>query len=675
MSRCAVCESERLTTDFGELCGACALRVGITDERDLIGDYERFDQLGEGGMGVVYLAKHVTSDELVALKLAKPELLAHPEGLRWFRRQARLESALKHPNIVHVQGAGVHDGQPFLVMPLMEGGTLADPENFERFASPQARLSLVLDIARALRFAHERGVLHCDLKPENILFDADFRPHVSDFGMARHIELSGAAEGPRGGTRGFMSPEQVRGEPLTTASDVFALGVLLHWLAHGELPFGGGDEFERRVLNDSAPALRAWSPELDWGLHAVTNKALQKEPASRYGSAAALVHDLERLAAQRAIRGQRLPFWGVAWHWAERHPGARNALFLLLPCFALATLFMANTQRAELRRAALDMNAYAASGQAATVLYQLREYADGIERAAADPAVRALVRGPRRVAAAANATGKDPCETQRALEDTAPLAKYAARFATMVVLDADGCPRARLAADSGSPEYIRTSQSWRNYFSSVSKDAARPGGTQVRNAYRSSVSQLIKFAVSTPLFDGEQWLGVVTGSITAAATLGVPRMKRTESKDQLTVLLGPFEGERPERGQREGEYTFLVHPQLASGQKVMLDAGCGARLKDRFRAVADARQFELATSAPLQDPDYFDPLLGGRWLAAFAPVGGTGYVVVVQTRDAVAIRPSNGLHRFGVGIAFGSGSLLALWTGFFLWRRARERAR
>jgi hypothetical protein len=680
MSECSACRAELVATTWGELCGACALSTALAEGRQLVGDYECFHLLGEGAMGAVHLAKHVASDEVVALKLAKQDLLELPGGIALFRQQAKLESALKHRNIVHVTGVGTHEGTPYMVMPLMEGGTLAEPENAARYRDPYERLGLLLTIARAVQFAHEHGVLHCDLKPANILFDAAREPYVSDFGLARNIGISGTSEldGVQGGTRGWMSPEQVRGEPLTTASDVFALGILMHRLATGELPFGDGPDFEERVLTATLPSLRSWTPELAWGLEAVAHKALQSQPEARYKSAAALVGDLERLASDRPIRGRAIPFWGRAWHWAQRHPGARNAIFLLLPCFAVLTLLMSGSQRAELRRAVLDMNAYAASGQAAAVLYQLREYADTIERAAADPAVRGLTRGPLRQPSPPAVPGADPCRTQTELENPAPLAPYAEKFAGLLVLDADGCSRARISAESTLPQYVRTSYSWRDYFLQSVEDAARPArATHVRKAYRSSVSLLIKFAVSTPLFEAGEWIGVVAGSMTAASTLELPRMKRHETKDQMTILIGPFEGERLSRfgaSSSTPEYTFLVHPRLGLGQKVTLDRADAERLASAFRVPSGTRQFELGTAAPLQRADYVDPLLGDRWLAAFAPVGATGYVVLVQTRDAVAIRPSNGLQRIALGLSFGSGSLVLLWGGFFLWRWRRERA-
>lgn len=679
MSQCADCQAALVSTDWGELCGACALSGGLARERDLVGDYERYQLLGEGAMGSVYLARHIHSDEVVAIKLAKAELLALPGGHALFRQQAKLESALKHASIVSVRAGGTHEGTPYLVMPLMEGGTLAEPANAQRFGEPEARLELVLEIAKAVQFAHERGVLHCDLKPENILFDAGWKPYVSDFGLARSLDAAPAAVSIEGGTRGWMSPEQARGDALTTASDVFALGVLLHWLATSELPFGGGEDFEQRVQREPAPKLRPWSPELTWGLEAVAARCLAKAPTERYDSAAALVDDLERLRTERCVRGQVVPFWGRTWHWAQRHPGARNAIFLLLPAFAAITLFMAAAQRAELRRAVLDVNAYAASGQAAAVLYQLREYADAVERAASDPAVRALTHGPLKqpVPPAVAGASLNPCRTQQSLEAPTALQPYASRFTTLIVLDENGCARARISEEDARPDYVRQSYSWRDYFVGAARDADRPERiTYVRPAYRSSVSQQIKFAVSSPLFEGERWIGVVAGSMVAASTLDLPRMKRSDTTERMTVLVGPFEGERtgPYDPAASQEFTLLAHPKLQRGRKVALSQDLTRELVAALgRPGKDQRQFELGAALPLQRGGHVDPILGGRWLAAFAPVGATGYVVLVQTRDDLAIRPSNGLWRTGLLLAIGSGLLLAVWGAFFVWRYRRHR--
>ncbi|HET9955100.1 MAG TPA: hypothetical protein VFQ61_11385, partial [Polyangiaceae bacterium] len=344
-------------------------------------------------------------------------------------------------------------------------------------------------------------------------------------------------------------------------------------------------------------------------------------------------------------------------------------------------LLMAAAQRAELRRSVLDVNAYAASGQAAAVLYQLREYADTVERAASDPAVRALTRGPlkRPFPGTNDGADQDPCRSQVSLEVPTALEPYSSRFATLTVLDEQGCARARISEEAAPAEYARHSYSWRDYFASAARDAERPGRiTYVRPAYRSSVSQQIKFAVSRPLFEGERWIGVVYGSMVAASTLDLPRMKRSDTSERMTVLIGPFEGERsgPQDPYTGQEFTLLAHPRLERGRKVSLTPSTARELVQALgRPGKDQRQFELSTSLPYQRADHVDPLLGGRWLAAFAPVGATGYVVLVQTRDDLAVRPSNGLWRTGFVLAFGSAALLGVWGAFFVWRWRREHPR
>jgi serine/threonine-protein kinase len=307
----------------------------------------------------------------------------------------------------------------------------------------------------------------------------------------------------------------------------------------------------------------------------------------------------------------------------------------------------------------------------------LREYADIVDRAASDPVVQALAHGPRRVPDTWPGGGShDRCRLQTSSEDPAALAPYARKFSTMFVLDSAGCARARISEEPTFPDYVRTTYNWHDYFPASLAHAPQPSRSRhVRAAYRSSISHLIKFAVSAPLFEGDKWTGVVTGSIIAASTLDLPRMKRDERSGQMTVLIGPFEGEptASPRPRTPSEFTLLVHPSLTRGQKVTLEPTLSAKLVAAFRNSAEAPQFELATALPLQQADYRDPLLGQRWLAAFAPVGATGYVVLVQTRDAFATRPANDLNRLSFILAFGSAALLISYGGFLLWRRKRER--
>jgi len=674
----------------GGPCWTC-LRGLVREEPapDVLGDYDLVapeKAHAEGATGRVYEARHRVSGERVALKLAKTE-----RAYELFVRQARFESALTHPNIVRARLGPSHVGRPTLVMPFMTGGKLS--QHAVRGAPLDKRLDLALKIARAVQFAHELGVLHCDLKADNILLDAGGEPHLCDFGLARAVVPDENVV--VGGTRGWMSPEQVRElrkreptarEPLRTGTDIFSLGVLLHWLVTGELPFGRDADFEQRVLDRGVDPLPRYTPDLGWGMLAIARRALESEPDARYPSAAALANDLEHLRRHEPVVGVRLPALGRAFHWAKRHPGARSAVLALLPCFAAATFFVVERQREDLKQAVLSMNAYAASGQAAAVLFQLRDYAEEVARAARIPAIQALVLPPRplaRDASGAELPNQNPCQSQTSLADPGPLKAFGARFSTLFVLDSSGCARARFAEDPPSLWFMQVRYDWRSYFSDAMPDQ-KPENAKlgVRKAYRSSVSQLIKFAVSSPIFDTSSgaepapWIGVLAGSLTVASTLELPRtlhQAREAMSDQVTAVLGPIELDaRDERA--ESNFTFLAHPRLARGARVTAPPELEGALKTAVSRAPHA-QFELPKAAPTTLARYVDPLFGDRWLAALSPVGGTGYVVVVQSRESFAEAPSRPLARLGVVLASVSVGLLLAWSALATWgSRAARRA-
>ncbi|HEY3494941.1 MAG TPA: serine/threonine-protein kinase [Polyangiaceae bacterium] len=671
---CPFCDGPNAPAAGGPCQGCLDRFIDYESRRCFAGAYELLGEIGEGGTALVHLAQHRVSAEMVAIKFAKQALLDVPSGAELFLRQARIEKSLRHTNILKVDYVGEHAGRPFFVMPLMEG-TLVQPEHLERLDTLAKRLELMLKVTRAVQFAHSNGVLHCDLKPENILVDEHDEPHVSDFGLARAVGAADA-EGFHGGTPGWMSPEQVRRRPLTTASDVFVLGLLIHWLTSGEHAFGTGDDFERRVLWAAAPRLPRYRPGLEWGLLAIAHKALQLSPANRYQTAAGLARDLERLRDHETLLGPRLPFDARVWNWTERHPGARVALLVLLPCFTAATMIAAQAQEDALRESVQDMNDYAASGQASTVLYQLREYAEVLQRAAADPAVAALVSEAR-----TGPAGKNPCLVQNELADPSVLRPYAEGFSTLGVHDAAGCARARVAEDASPIDFIKRRFDLRDYFEGARRDAERCEQVpRVRKAYRSSISQLIKFAVSVPLLErnadgGCRFLGVLSGSVLVASTLDLPRTRRASDRDRVTAVLGPFEGEPPYPSQaRPTEFTYLAHAGLERGQKVMLDSRHTLRLALEFpESEPPATQFALRALPPYRVDKYEDPLWGDHWLGAFAAVGGTGYVVLVQTRDSVATRPARIVWRLGYALLFVSLTLLLGWGSFFTWKRVVER--
>ena len=206
------------------------------------GDYEVERELGRGGMGVVYKARQVKLNRLVALKVIRAGVLADATDLRRFQNEAEAVASLDHRGIVPIYEVGEHDGQRYFSMKFIEGGNLADQLASFR-DNPSAAVSLMIETAEAVQHAHIRGILHRDLKPANILIDRKGHPHITDFGLAKRIEsdVELTASGAIMGTPAYMSPEQTAGQrgTITTATDVYGLGAIFYAMLTGKAPFGG----------------------------------------------------------------------------------------------------------------------------------------------------------------------------------------------------------------------------------------------------------------------------------------------------------------------------------------------------------------------------------------------------------------------------------------------------
>ncbi|HJT79232.1 MAG TPA: serine/threonine-protein kinase, partial [Gemmataceae bacterium] len=260
--------------------------------------YELLEELGHGGMGRVFKARDTVLGRVVALKVLRAGIAAHPEELLRFHREAQAVARLQHRHIVPVFDLSEQEGQPYLTMAYVRGGTLAQHrEDFAR--DVRAAVALVEKVARAVQAAHEQDIVHRDLKPGNILLDDAGEPLVSDFGLAK---LLGSGEevtqtGQVLGTPAYMAPEQAAGQghDITPATDVWALGVVLYELVTGKRPFEGkGAEVTRRIQHEEPARPRQVNPALDRGLETVLLKCLEKDPQRRYPSAGALADDLTR---------------------------------------------------------------------------------------------------------------------------------------------------------------------------------------------------------------------------------------------------------------------------------------------------------------------------------------------------------------------------------------------
>jgi tetratricopeptide (TPR) repeat protein len=311
------------------------------------GDYQLLAEIGRGGMGVVFKAQQLSLPRTVALKMILSGRLASPPERQRFRLEAEAAARLDHPHIVPLYEVGTLQGLPFYSMKLVSGGNLAQRQ-WPRPLTPaeQRRTAqLLATVAEAIHHAHQCGVLHRDLKPANILLDAEGQPHVTDFGLAKHLGESGAGERPitpsgaAVGTPSYMAPEQALGpKAVTTAADVYSLGCILYELLTGRPPFRAETPLATLldVLERSPPPPRSLWPTLDRDLETICLKCLEKDPAHRYASAAALAEDLRRFAAGEAIQGRPLSRLGRLRRWCRRQPLLAGMLTALVVVVATA---------------------------------------------------------------------------------------------------------------------------------------------------------------------------------------------------------------------------------------------------------------------------------------------------------------------------------------------------
>jgi serine/threonine protein kinase/tetratricopeptide (TPR) repeat protein len=307
--------------------------------------YVILEELGHGGMGVVYKARHVALDRVVALKMILLGAHARPIDLERFRAEGTAVARLQHPNIVQIHEVGEADGLPYFSLEFCAGGSLAkkiarDPQD------PRYAATVVEALARVMQYAHERGIIHRDLKPSNVLLADDGTPKVTDFGLAKRFndDSGRTATGQVLGTPSYMAPEQAAGESskVGPATDVYALGATLYDLLTGRPPFSGTsmlDTLEMVRTREPVPP-GSLTGHLPRDLETVCLKCLQKDPAKRYASAADLADDLRRFLDGKPILARPVGSVERAWRWAKRNPwvaGLGSAVALLLVTVAIIT--------------------------------------------------------------------------------------------------------------------------------------------------------------------------------------------------------------------------------------------------------------------------------------------------------------------------------------------------
>jgi hypothetical protein len=309
--------------------------------------YEVLSELGHGGMGVVYQARQINADRLVALKMILAGGHAGPDEMARFRTEAEAIARLQHPHVVQVFEVGMHNGLPFFSLEFCPGGSL-DKKLAGTPLPPQEAAALVAKLAGGVQAAHAAQVLHRDLKPANVLLAADGTPKVTDFGLAKKLDAQGATiTGVIMGTPSYMAPEQASGavHALGPAADVYALGAILYECLTGRPPFKAAttwDTLQQVLARDPVPP-RQLNAKVSRDLETICLKCLHKEPRRRYPTAEALADDLRRFLAGEPVLARPVGRTERGWRWCRRNPGLAGASLaagmMLLGVVAMSILY------------------------------------------------------------------------------------------------------------------------------------------------------------------------------------------------------------------------------------------------------------------------------------------------------------------------------------------------
>ncbi len=357
---------------------AGAPTVGLTDRTaepepgarlHYFGDYELLEEVGRGGMGVVYKARQVSLKRVVALKMILTGQLANDDDVKRFRAEAESAARLQHDGIVPVFEVGQYEGHHYFTMAFIEGESLAHSLT-GGLLPPRPAAELTRKIAKAVAYAHTEGVIHRDLKPANILMDKSAEPRLTDFGLAKRVHGAPGAFATGGltatgqilGTPSYMAPEQASGKKgaVGPPADVYSLGAILYCLLTGRPPFQADNPFDTllQVVNQDPVPPRQLNAKVPRDLETICLTCLRKEPGKRYRAAGDLVEDLERFLNGQPIQARPTGIGERTWKWAKRRPAAAALIVvsLLAACAPLTVGLILGEQARKLKHSAREAN-------------------------------------------------------------------------------------------------------------------------------------------------------------------------------------------------------------------------------------------------------------------------------------------------------------------------------
>ncbi|HTI68696.1 MAG TPA: protein kinase, partial [Candidatus Limnocylindria bacterium] len=560
--RCSECGAEMVDSAQNGFCPACLLRLAF--DTGLLpspagprrfGRYDLLEQVGQGGFGVVYRARQVDLDRVVAVKVLRTGAFSTGAELRRFRAEAAAVAKLSHPNIIVVHEVGEVDDTPFFSMELIAGPSLAALLK-DGPLPPDRAATYIRAAAEGIHYAHSKGLVHRDLKPANILLDSFGQPRVTDFGLAHTSDAPHefTHSGDFVGTLLYASPEQARGRhrEVGPASDVWALGATLYELLTGRPPFRGDTaaQVQDRILNAEPPPPRQLRPNIPRDLERIVLKCLAKEPSRRYPSAEEMSRELGRFLRREPVRAQPVGILGKFVRWCRRRPATAAPVISLFIVMFLATLAAGLFRRDSL--AAMEHGARLAA-------QAMRADLNPIERTVEAAATRTeLVELLRRHDLPAMDRWLAVASQATTLQDATWL-----KTENWYLLDPAGGMLAHWPTGSRL-----TNTMFRDYFSGALRHAHDADPVYFSRAYQGANNGQHKFAVSRAILDSSEAVaGVLVATVGTSTTEKNARLRDLSRK---LVLAAAGDTNAPPPGltfiSNTPPQVIVLHPAFRQGE-------------------------------------------------------------------------------------------------------------
>ncbi|MFC1479796.1 serine/threonine protein kinase, partial [Planctomycetota bacterium] len=306
-------------------------------------DFDILEEIGRGGMGVIYKAKDTKTDSIVAIKILLAKYNTFDEDLKRFQREAKFAIQLDHPNIIKTHSIGVVKGNYYIITDFIQGETLAEKMARDTITTWEA-CTIIFKVAEGLEYAHNKGILHRDLKPPNIMITDDNEIKILDFGLAKHVDASTrlTLTGTVMGTPAYMSPEQAAGEAdlLSGRSDIYSLGVIMYEMVTGDTPFSAESSIQllRKVIDTQVPPIRKTRSDIPGALETIIDKSLEKNPKHRYENITEFKNDVRAFLDNRPILARKRNRLAKALDRAKKHRRLIIVIAIICVNFILAII-------------------------------------------------------------------------------------------------------------------------------------------------------------------------------------------------------------------------------------------------------------------------------------------------------------------------------------------------